>query len=335
MFPTARRSVSRHGLKGKPKFKICPIWVSEEERRAARLSYRNIQKGLEEFHENGLVILERAVEHHSLEHIHHRMLQDFGRIHTSSRIRWNQGQTAGNISQPIPPFPEYLHEDIWANRLGVDIMENIIGPSPQLSLATSNIALPKSTGRQAVHSDYYCNHFDFPVFLEVNIYLHDVDAYNGATEFWLGTHEGYSKKHHSSPKTGWIKKEVFTPRAKVSPPVQPAISKGSLMIRDLRCWHAGRENRSSEPRFILGFMYSPCWFGSHMRMVFPSSAKPCLQSWNHVDCLNTAEFVADDFDYLNFHQDINLSQIPSDSTAPYIPKHGSVMVTSQDFWSRP
>ncbi|KAH8719308.1 hypothetical protein GQ44DRAFT_712552 [Phaeosphaeriaceae sp. PMI808] len=335
MFPTLRRAVSSHGLKCRPKLEIGRIRASEEERNAARLSYHNIQDSLNEFHKNGLVILENAVERRSIEHVHHRMLQDFVKHSKSSNLRWNQGRDSGNISQSPPSLPEYLHEDIWANRLCVDIMENIIGPRPQLSFATSNIALPKSTGRQAVHSDYYCNHLDFPVFLEVNIYLHDIDSRNGATEFWLGTHKGYSKDHHSSPTTGWIKQEVFMPRATISPPIQPAISKGSLMIRDLRCWHAGRENQTSEPRIILGFLYSPSWFGSHMRMKFPHSSRPHLESWSHIDCLKTAEFVTDEFDYLANHQDINLTQTPSDLNAPYTSKHQLGEVKPQDYWMPP
>jgi ectoine hydroxylase-related dioxygenase (phytanoyl-CoA dioxygenase family) len=311
-----RRSVSCLGLRSKPNLKINPIQVSDEERSTAQLSHRNIQRSLEEFHENGLVILEHAVTHQSIENVYKRMLQDFNKNRISRNVRWNQGREAGNISQPLPSFPEYLHEDIWANRLSVNVMENIIGPRPQLALATSNIALPKSTGRQAVHSDYYCEHLDFTVFLEVNIYLHDVDSRNGATEFWLGTHKGYSKDDHSSPTAGWIKREVFTSRATVSPPIQPSIPKGSLMIRDLRCWHAGRQNRTDEPRIILGFIYGPRWFDTHMRMVFPSNARSRLQSWSHIDCIEAAEFVEGDFNYLDFHQDINLTQVPSDPTAP-------------------
>ena len=335
MFPTLRRASSSRGLRIPEKLEMSRIWVSQEERNAAQLSRRNIQKSLTEFHQNGFVILENAVCHNSIEHIRHRMLQDFNTYRKSSNLRWNQGKSSGNISQPPPPLPEYLHEDVWANHLGVDIMENIIGPRPQLSWVTSNIALPRSTGRQAVHSDYYCNHFDFPVFLEVCIYLQDVDSHNGATEFWLGTHKGYSKDDHSSPTTGWIKQEVFASRAMISPPIQPAISKGSLMIRDLRCWHAGRSNQTNEPRIILGFMFSPQWFGSHMRMTFPYSARPCLESWSHIDCLETAEFVTGEFDYLKNHSDINLTQTPSDPNSPYIPKHGTGKVTSQDYWTPP
>lgn len=309
------------------------IVVSAEERKASQLGPESIQVGVEEFHKNGLVIIENAISRQVTRHVHARMLHDFDRYQTAPTTHWNQGRGAGNVSQTPPLLPEYLHEEIWANRFGVNVMEHIIGPRPQLSLATSNIVLANTKGRQAVHSDYYCAHYDFPVFLEVNVYLQDVDASNGATEFWLGTHEGYSKADHASATTGWIKQSVFEPRVKESPPVQPAIPEGSLMIRDLRCWHAGRENLSAEPRIILGFMYSPRWFGSHMRMKLPSAARKSLERWDHIDCLGTSQFTEEAFDYVHFHQDINLTQLPSNPNAPYVPKHGSTMVTSADYWS--
>jgi hypothetical protein len=333
MLPTVSRAVSSRMARLKHKLDVDRVHISGEERRSLRLSKQHVLKGLDIFHRDGFVILENAVNHNSLEHIHHRMLKDFGKHRSSSSVRWNQGRASGNTSQPIPCSTEYLYEDVWANRFGVDIMENIIGPRPQLSMATSNIALPKANGRQAVHSDYYCHHLDFPVFLEVNVYLHDVWRCNGATEFWLGTHRGYSKDDHSYPEVGWIKEEVFSARTVVSPPIQPAVPKGSLMIRDLRCWHAGRANETDDPRITLGFIYSPSWYGSQMRLKFPSSARPLLESWNHINSLASAEFVANDFDYLAEHQDINLTQIASDSNATYTKRKPSLSVTSQDYWT--
>jgi ectoine hydroxylase-related dioxygenase (phytanoyl-CoA dioxygenase family) len=332
MLQTIQRYFPRCVPKHKPELDINRIRISELERSSARLSRQTVQRSVEEFHRNGLVVLENAIGHNAIDHVYQRMLEDFHKQRESKTVHWNQGRGSGNISQTPPLLREYLHEEIWANRLGVSIMEHILGPKPQLSFATSNIALPRTSGRHAVHSDYYCSHYNFPVFLEVNVYLHDVDAGNGATEFWLGTHEGYSKRDHSSATTGWIKQEVFTPRAAISPPIQPAISKGSLMIRDLRCWHAGRENPASEPRIILGFMFSPQWFGSHMRLKFPSEARTKVGEWSHVECADKADFVEGDFDYLSFHQDINLSQTPFDPDVPYVPKHGAGVVTPKDYW---
>ena len=328
MLRTIQRFGSHGILKPKPNLDVNRIRVSDLERSTAKLSRQNLQKSIEEFHRNGLLILENAVSHKAVDQVHQRMLQDYHTQRTSptNSIHWNQGQGSGNISQTPPLDVPYLHESIWANRLAVTIMEHLIGPKPHLSFATSNITLPRSQGRQAVHSDYYCAHHAFPVLLEVNVYLHDVSPRNGATEFWLGTHDGYDKRHHSSPTTGWIKKEVFTPRAAVSPPVQPAIPKGALVLRDLRTWHAGRENPSDEPRIILGFMFSPRWFGSYMRLRFPAAARGAVEAWTHVECARHAEFVEGAFDYLGFRQDINLSQIEADPAAPYVPKHGAVLL---------
>jgi hypothetical protein len=167
----------------------------------------------------------------------------------------------------------------------------------------------------------------------LNVYLHDVDLYNGATEFWLGTHEGYSKADHSSPTTGWIKQEVFDQRAKTDPPIRPAIPKGSILIRDLRCWHAGRENHTDHPRIILGFLYSPRWFGSQMRMALPSSARPILESWSHVDCVEPVDLHPAEFDYLHFLQDINLSHTPSRLNRPGALAPSTAIVTARDYWN--
>lgn len=327
------RRVIRHGWASGPKLHISRIRATDEEHKAARLSHGNLRKAVEEFNKNGFVILENAINSSSLDEMLARMLLDFKR-QRSSNVRWNQGRNSGNISQPVPNIPQFLYEDIWANRLGIGIVENIIGPKPRLSLATSNIALPNSQGRQAVHSDYYCEHLNFPVFLEVNIYLHDVTPQNGATEFWLGTHSGYSKADHSSPTTGWIKREVFERRAEVSPPVQPPITKGSMMIRDLRCWHAGRENSTNEPRIILGFLYSPRWLDPSMCMLFPCSASSVLETWTHIS-LGPVDFVANESDYLNFLPDINLSLEPSQRNIVYTSDQAGVRVKKQDYWSPP
>lgn len=334
MYSALWRPIVRSCFTSTPRREISRILVSEHERTTAQLNPSNLQKSLVEFHKNGLVILENAVATKSTDHILQRVLQDFNNHCRPSNTRWNQGRNSGNISLPIPTLPEYLHEDVWANRLAVQIMEYIIGPRPQLSLATSNIVLPKSSGRQAVHSDYYCEHADFPVFLEVNIYLQDVSARNGATEFWLGTHNGYSKADHSSPTTGWIKREVFCQRANVSPPIQPAIPKGSLLIRDLRCWHAGRENSTNHPRVIMGLLYNPRWFDSQMRMKLPRSAQPILQSWTHLDCLHFADFVPGTFNYLDHLENINLMP-GSAKNLPYIAKQTPVSVSPEDYWTPP
>ncbi|OTB07258.1 hypothetical protein M426DRAFT_8985 [Hypoxylon sp. CI-4A] len=314
-------------------WRLTPIHITKEERQSKQLSPANLQSGLIEFHQNGLVVLQNAIGLPAIDHIRDQMLQDIPNNLASPRAHYNHGKNHGNISQTPPLLKDFLHEDIYANHLAVAIMEHIIGPRPQLSFITSNIALPGGQGRQAVHSDYYCRHLDFPVFLEVYLYLDDVTPENGSTEVWLGTHYGYNKTDHSYSDMGWIKREAFDARAKVCPPFQPTIHKGSICIRDLRLWHAGMLNFTSTLRIMMGFIYSPRWFGSHMRLKFPAEARRVVESWKHIDIISVSEFVEGEFDYLEFRQDLILTQDKPDPNAPYVPKHGSTVAGPEDYWT--
>jgi len=317
---------------GQP-LEIKAICISADERRSAILNQENLQKALIEFHQNGLVIMENAIDHSVLDHLRERMLEDIPKNLASSHVHFNHGRDSGNITQTPPLLPEYLHENIWANQFAITLIEHIIGPFPQLSYATSNIALPGGQGRQAVHSDYYCSHPSFPVFLEVFVFLDNVSPRNGSTEIWLGTHHGASKRDHILADMGWIRRELFVERAEISSPVQPSIPKGSICVRDLRLWHAGMPNFTVVPRIMIGLIYSPKWFGSKMRIKFPKAAQACVGSWEHVDCLSVAEFVEDDFDYLGYTQELNLTQEPSNAGVKNIRKHGPAVAGPEHYWS--
>jgi len=297
-----------------------PVCITNHERTSRTPTSTTLQLGLTEFHKNGIVILENAVEHSFLNHIRERMLQDLPRNLASPHVHYNHGKAHRNVSQTPPLLAHYMHENIWANRIAVSLIEHIIGPRPQLSFATSNIALPGGQGRQAVHSDYYCEHLDFPVFIEMCIFLDDVDRSNGSTEIWPGTHHGYAKRDHTHTDMGWIKKDVFSRRARICSPVQPTIPKGSVCVRDLRMWHAGMPNLTAAPRIMLGFIFSPAWFASRMRLRLPNETMAVVEAWDHVDCLSVTEFVSGDMDYLEFRQEMNLTQEECDWKEKYVPK---------------
>lgn len=315
--------------------RLVPIRVTNHECTSRVPTTTTLQLALARFHEDGIAVLENAVDHKSLDHIRGRMLQDLPRNLTLPDVHYNHGKAHRNVSQTPPLLAEYLYEDVWANRIAVKLIEHIIGPRPQLSFATSNIALPDGLGRQAVHSDYYCDYYDFPVFLEVCIFLDDIDSTNGSTEIWPGTHRGYTKKDHTYADMGWIKKSVFSQRAKVCPPVQPTIPKGSVCVRDLRMWHAGMPNRTGTPRIMLGFLYSPAWFGSRMRLRLPSKARSVIDAWEHVDCLSVTEFAKGKFDYLEFRQELDLAQKANNGKRVHVRKHGSVAAGKEDYWVPP
>lgn len=70
-------------------------------------------------------------------------------------------------------------------------------------------------------------------------------------------------------------------RRKTHPPVQAAVKKGGVVIRDLRVWHAGipNEDPANAPRIMLAFAHFPAWWNNPMTVTLPASAKSLIKSW--------------------------------------------------------
>lgn len=124
--------------------------------------------------------------------------------------------------------------------------------------------------RQNEHKDSMFAHPQCPYYIIANVPLCDFTTTNGATEFWLGSHAATTLEDQQpvtdttratwKPKTAtdripWIHDETKEARRVVRPPVQPAVARGDIMIRDLRTWHAGMPNLSDKHRIMLGLGY--------------------------------------------------------------------------------
>lgn len=119
-------------------------------------------------------------------------------------------------------------------------------------MPSSDIVKPQ---RQPVHSDADFAHPNHPFALVVNVGLIDMTPHSGSTEVWLGTHTNASLADqeglHGERASGRIKQDLLDSRRTISPPVQPTIPKGSIVVRDLRLWHAGMPNLSNDIRVML------------------------------------------------------------------------------------
>lgn len=115
--------------------------------------------------------------------------------------------------------------------------------------------------RQPTHSDADFAHPPHPFALVVNVPLITMCPENGSTEVWLGTHTGTGLHHqeglHGDRASGRIKQDLLESRRKISPPIQPVVPKGSIVVRDLRLWHGGMPNMSNDVRVMLAFSM---WF---------------------------------------------------------------------------
>lgn len=191
--------------------------------------------------------------------------------------------------QHAPPLrPEVMYEDIWANKMTAAVLGAILGPNPVCNFADGNTALGDGYGgRQGVHADMAYNFPQMPCTVTANYYLEDASKANGSTELWLGSARDTTFRDHKAcrelgpgddafmPKkislhteddnyameaNFGVRDDVLAVRRKFAPPVQPSVKGGSVMLRDLRLWHAGIANPSNKTRIMLNFIYTPWWY---------------------------------------------------------------------------
>lgn len=157
-----------------------------------------------------------------------------------------EGKTNFSITPPLSK--RYFRREIFANDFATAIIQYVLGPRPILSWVSSNVATARGVGRQAVHSDAYTDILPLPVCVELNTYLQDITVDNGSTELWPGT-QNTTEDDLVPHGRGWIKPALFNKRARTDPPIRPDLPKGTIVMRDLRLWHAG----SKLPRTVAAF----------------------------------------------------------------------------------
>lgn len=157
---------------------------------------------------------------------------------------------------------------IFFNPLATQVTTSVLGPKPRLTFLSGNSALPPVPGTKAqsqpVHTDADFDHPESPFALVVNVPLVDMDVKNGSTEVWLGTHNITSLAAQEGKQgdraSGRIATRLLEQRRQERAPCQPYVKKGSIVIRDLRLWHAGKPNFSDDVRVMLAMIHFAPWY---------------------------------------------------------------------------
>jgi hypothetical protein len=219
---------------------------------------------------------------------------DAVRARTDAPYNWN----VGNLQQDPPPFPPYLFADILLNPYAIAVTSAVLGPGLKNVMYGGNTALP-SDQRQPVHSDV--GHLwpvsilespHPPAQLVINVLTVDVSPENGATEIWPGTHR--------EPGVGIgdeieIAADLLAARRAVSPPIQPTFRRGSMLIRDIRLWHAGMPNHTSEPRPMIAMIHTSGWLDTGRPLLFPTGSE---SFFDHPVLSTAARFTDEPIDYI-------------------------------------
>jgi hypothetical protein len=128
---------------------------------------------------------------------------------------------------------------------------------------SGNTTLPGQGARQPVHTDEGQLWPDLevatpPYALVVNVMPMDISPHNASTEIWPGTHLDTSNYYQLGDLK--IPAERLEARRQVVPPFQPTAPAGTVIIRDMRLWHAGMPNYSDTPRPMIAMIHYVSWW---------------------------------------------------------------------------
>jgi Phytanoyl-CoA dioxygenase (PhyH) len=272
------------------------IDVSEDARAAGRLSGDELRSAVDALRTDGFVLLNGVVDLAHLDALHERMIGDLDALLARSDVPFNWN--VGNLQQDPPPFPPYLFDDVLINPFVISVTSAVLGPTIKNVMYGGNTALP-SDQRQPVHADV--GHL-WPLDvleaahpaaqLVVNVPTVDVSPENGATEIWPGTHRELGVGMGDDIK---IPPQALEARRAICPPIQPTFRLGSVLIRDIRLWHAGMPNRTSEPRPMIAMIHASEWLGTGTPLVFPVGTESFFQ---HPVLLTAARFTDEPIDHV-------------------------------------
>ncbi|KAK4864576.1 hypothetical protein LT330_009571 [Penicillium expansum] len=266
------------------------IRPSRDEIKHERLSHQNLEVAVRSLHQDGLVVIENVIPHDCLDRLNKKMIEDAYSLQSrkgDSPFNYNPG----NIQQDAPPVREYFEPSIFLNPIAIQITSTALGPRPKWTFCSGNTAMPPTAENpptsQPVHSDADFNHPIHPFAYVINVPLTTMTPDNGSTEVWLGTHTDaglhVQEGLHGERASGRIKLDELEKRRLDRPPCQPVVPKGSIVVRDLRLWHAGVGNQSKEPRVMLAMIHFAPWYRNPMKLELADDLKPLIEGQTELE----------------------------------------------------
>lgn len=265
---------------------IHTIHIPEDVRKSGKPTLELIAEGTAFLHKDGIIVLDNAIDTDHIDTLNAKLAPEALEIANDPDHHFNFGKHTRNMDQAPPPTQSLMFKDVWCNPFAAAILSAVLGPRPVIHYANGNTALKAPPhGRQPVHSDCEFAHpAYFPFAYVINISLVDVTAQNGGTEVWIGSHHVSVQEAHRPADACedllTIRPDLLEQRRIHSPPVQARTKRGSLVIRDLRLWHAGMPNLTDEPRVMLAFVASPAWWQGRSKILLPTDVKDMVDSWS-------------------------------------------------------
>ena len=219
--------------------------ISEEERRNNQLNQDNLIQALRLLRECGYVILEAVLPSDWVEEMHSAYNEEVKKQFVGAKPTGH-----GGISAPL--YMPFIDPLVIENPFAIQILKQAMGDDIFSYFPYgSNTAWP-GCGIQHIHRDTGHLFPDEPHVLPislavVNIALVDFTEENGATEVWPASHLITDLQHND--------KKNLEERAIQLPSTRTIMPAGSVVVRDMRCWHRGMPNQTQEIRSMLALVY--------------------------------------------------------------------------------
>lgn len=267
------------------------IIITATELAQAKMSDAHLAQAIKALREDGYVVLADVIDHAHLDCLHERMEAD-SQLLINDQKWGGAGQIAGHLQQGPPPFAPYVFSDIVANPFAIQVSKAILGEGAYNLFFNGNANCPGS-GTQPLHGDAPHLWQDMTtahptVSLVVNVSLVDVTEENGATELWPGT-------HRVPVNRGPISAEMEVQRCELVPPVRANARKGSLLLRDMRLWHRGVPNHSTEIRHMIAMVHNVKWLQRSEPLLFNTG---CEDAFPVSDLDHNVQFTDKPLEYL-------------------------------------
>lgn len=238
--------------------------LSAEEISQGVLSEENRRTAVTQLKVMGYTILENVFLAAEMERLRKRFLE----ILDEYAARTDPNRGASRYGMPLPFEAPFTAPQIVSNSLVLDVVRTILGPDVICSYFASDTPLPGSDYQHA-HSDakplFPEGDVTLPPFAYVvNLPLVDFRRDNGPLEIWpQGTHLIADPSLIPVAEFDNIKERresVLGRLAEDMGPVPLLAAAGSFIIRDIRMWHRGTPNQSTEPRPMVALVYNRPWY---------------------------------------------------------------------------
>jgi ectoine hydroxylase-related dioxygenase (phytanoyl-CoA dioxygenase family) len=226
--------------------------ISKSERDSGLLSERNFKAGVRTLKECGFVVIEDAISCSWVDRTRAACDRALNQCMEALTPEKREPMQRTNVPMFPPVCSPFMDAVAIENPLAVQVSEALIGKDFFCTYYNTNTQWPHS-GQQHVHRDFEHLFPGHPVPLPisqivVNIPLIDFTIANGATEVWPGSQLIVDDSPEDS--------EVMDERATQLSSVRTTVSAGSIILRDMRTWHRGMPNKTSDIRTMLAMIYN-------------------------------------------------------------------------------